>query len=78
MFSARIVEAVDVFEEGDFDVPAGLSIAAPDQFRLQRIEEAFDGRIVVAIALSAHRDFEAIVAQQFLVIVGTDCDPRSV
>lgn len=27
MFPARIVEAVDVFEEGDFDLTAGLPVA---------------------------------------------------
>ena len=47
MFPARVVEAVDVFEEGDFDLAAGLPVAAPDQFGLQRLEEAFDCGIVV-------------------------------
>ena len=49
MFSARVVEAVDVFEEGDFDLAPCLPVPAPDQFCLQRLEEAFDGRIVIAI-----------------------------
>ena len=71
MFPARVVEAVDVFEEGDFDLAAGLPVAAPDQFGLQRLEEAFDGRIVVAVAFPTHRNLEAVLAQQFLVIVGT-------
>ena len=56
MFAARIVEAVDIFrcpamvcmqtmrgEEGDFDVSAGFSVAAPDELGLHRLEEAFDG-----------------------------------
>ena len=42
MFSARVVEAVDVFEEGDLDFAAGLSVAVPDQFGFQGFEEAFD------------------------------------
>ena len=71
MFSARVVEAVDVFEEGDFDLAAGLPGAAPDEFRLQRLEEAFDGGVVVAIALTAHRNLEAVFAQQLLIVVGT-------
>ena len=49
MFASRVVEAVDVFEEGDFDLAAGLPVAAPDQFGLQRLEEAFDGGIEAPI-----------------------------
>ena len=54
MFAARVLEAVDVFEDGDLDLAAGLSVPAPDQFGLQRLEEAFDGGIVVTIAFPAH------------------------
>jgi hypothetical protein len=39
----RVVEAVDVFEEGDFELPAALPAATPDQFSLERFEETFDG-----------------------------------
>ena len=42
MFAARILDAVDVFEEGDFDLTASLPVATPDQFGLERLEEAFD------------------------------------
>ena len=28
--SARVVEAIDVFEEGNFDLPAGLPVSAPE------------------------------------------------
>ena len=70
MFSARVVEAVDVFEEGDLNLAAGLPVAAPDQFRLQRFEEAFDGGIVVTIALTTHRNLEPVLAQQLLIVVG--------
>ena len=82
MFSAWVVEAVDVFrcpamvclqtmrgEEGDFDLAAGLPGSAPDQFCLQRLEEAFDRGIVVTIALSTHRYLEPVVAQKLLIIV---------
>ena len=71
MFSARVVEAVDVFEDGDFDFATGLPVAAPDQFGLQRLEEAFDGRIVIAIAFPAHRGRQHLLAQKLLVVVGT-------
>ena len=32
MSAAGIIEAVDVFEEGDFDVTGGVPVVAPDQF----------------------------------------------
>ncbi len=71
MFSAWVVEAVDILEESNFDPSAGVPVATPDQFGLERFEEAFDGRIVVAVAFPAHRNLEPVLAQQLLVIVGT-------
>ena len=53
MFPARIVEAVDVFEEGDLDLATGFPVPSPDKFCLERLEDAFDGGIVVAIVLTA-------------------------
>ena len=69
MFAAGVVEAVDVFEEGDFNVAADLPIAAPDQFRLKRLEEAFHCGIVITISLPAHRWLESVVAQKLLIIM---------
>lgn len=75
MFAARVVEAVDVSEEGDFGVSAGLPVATPDDFGFERFEEAFDGGIVVAIALAAHRHPETVLSQQLLIVVGTILRP---
>ena len=63
MFSARIVEAVNLFEEVDVDLSAGLQVAAPDHSCLQRLEEALDGRIVVTIALPTHGHLKPVFAQ---------------
>lgn len=71
MFSAWVVEAVDVFEEGSFDLSTGLPVLPPDPFVLQRLEEAFDGGIVVTVAFPVYRNREALLAQQLLIIVGT-------
>ena len=38
MTATWVVEAVDVFKEGDFDVVAGLPATAPDQFGLEGFE----------------------------------------
>ena len=42
MFAAQVVEAVDVFEECKLDLTPGMPVAVPDQFGLERLEEAFD------------------------------------
>jgi len=34
VFAARVIEAVDVFEDGDLDLAAGLPVPAPDLFDL--------------------------------------------
>ena len=66
MFSAGVVKAADVIEQGDFGLAPGLPIAAPDQFGLH-LEEAFDGRIVVAIALAAHQGRQGVLAQKLQI-----------
>ena len=43
----------------------------PDQFSLDGFEERFDGSVVVTIALPAHRYFEAVLAQDLLIIMRT-------
>ena len=35
MSAAWVLEATDIFKEGGFDVPAGQSVSAPDQFGLR-------------------------------------------
>ena len=75
MFASRVVEAVDVFEEGDFDLAACLPVAAPNELGLQRLEEAFDGGIVVTVAFPTHRHLEPVLAQQLLIVVGTILRP---
>jgi hypothetical protein len=68
--AAGIVEAVDVLEEGNFDLSAGEPVSAPDQFGLEGFEEAFDGRVVITISLAAHRRHQTMVSQGFLVVMG--------
>lgn len=75
MFAARVIEAVDVFEDGDADLAAGLPLPAPAQFGLQRLEEAFDGGIVVTIAFPAHRWLEPVLVQKLLTVVSAVLRP---
>lgn len=70
MFAARVVEAVDVFEECNLDLTPGMPVAVPDQFGLERLEEAFDCGIVVAIAFPAHRGRQPVFAQKLLIVMG--------
>ena len=65
MASARIVEAVDVLEDGRFCLPSRVPGPSPDQLCLDRFEEGLHCRVVVAIPLAAHRHFEPVLAQQF-------------
>ena len=60
MFAAEVVEAIYVFEEGDLNLAPGLPVQSPGQFRLERLEEAFDGGIAVTVVLQTFgvNDFE--------------------
>ena len=71
MSAARVVESVDVFEEGNCDLPAGLPVSAPDHFRLEGFEKALDRCVVIAVPFAAHRRCQAVFAQDFLVVVRT-------
>jgi len=43
----------------------------PDQLRLDGFEKSFYRRIVIEISFAAHRGFEPMLTQQFLIIVRT-------
>lgn len=70
MLPSRIVEAVDVLEDGQFDVSARLQRSSPEYFRLDRLEERLEGGVVIAAAFAAHRYLEAVLTQELLIIVG--------
>ena len=69
MVASWIVEAIDVFKDCHFSLPAGFPCIAPDQFRLNSFEERFDSCVVIAIALAAHGHAEAVLAQDLLIVV---------
>lgn len=54
MTPARVVEAVDVFKDCDLDISAHVPGASPNQFGLERFEEALDSGVVLTISLAAH------------------------
>ena len=54
MPTARVIEAVDVLEDGGFGVATGFPRAAPDQLDLDGFEERLNGCIVIAVAFAAH------------------------
>ena len=45
MATARIVEAVDVFEDGDFGITTRSSGPLPQKLGLDRLEECLDRRV---------------------------------
>ena len=69
MSTSRVIEAVDVFEDRHLSLSASFPGAPPDQFGLDGFEERLDGRIVITIAFAAHRDPEAVLAQDLLIVV---------
>ena len=71
MASSWIVEAVDVFEDGDLSLPSVVPCVPPDQFSFDGFEEGLDGGVIVTIALAAHRYLEAMLTQDLLIIVRT-------
>jgi hypothetical protein len=75
MAAARVIEAIDVFEDCHLSLPAGVSCIAPDQFRFDGFEERLNSRIVIAIAFATHGHFEAVLPQDFLIVVRTILRP---
>ena len=71
MPTARVIEAVDVLEDGRLSLSAGFPIASPDQLGLDGFEEGLDCGVVIAVTLAAHRHFEPTLAQDFLVVMRT-------
>lgn len=54
MPASRIVEAIDVFKDGDLCVATRAPGALPEQLGLDRLEEGFHRCVIVAVAGSAH------------------------
>jgi hypothetical protein len=69
--ATRIVEAVDVFEDLHLSVSTYVPCVPPDPLRLDGCEERFNGSIIIAISLAAHRHFKVMLAQDLLVVMGT-------
>ena len=69
MPSTRVVEAVDVFEDCHLGLSSCLPRMSSEQFCFDTFEEGLDGSIVIAIAFSAHRHPEAVLAQDLLIVV---------
>jgi len=54
MAASRVVEAVDVFEDGHLSLPAGVPCVSPDQLCFDRFEERLNRRVIIAISFAAH------------------------
>lgn len=67
MPASGIVECVDIFEQVDFDLSAGLPDMPPDEFGFQGLEEALYDGIIEAISLARHRDLEAELFEAHLI-----------
>src|SRR6056297_1947180 len=68
MPTARIVEPVYVFEDHHLGPPRRFPRPPPDRPGPEGFEQRLHGRIVIAIALTAHGRAEAMLAQDLLVV----------
>ena len=71
MPTAWVIEPVDVLEDGRLNLSAGFPRASPDQLGLDGFEEGLDCGVVIAVTLAAHRHFDPMLAQNFLVVMRT-------
>ena len=69
MAAARVIEPIDILEDRALGLTACVPTIAPDQLSLDGFEERFNHGIVIAIALAAHRDLEAVLFQALLIRV---------
>jgi hypothetical protein len=69
--AARIVETVDVIEDGHLSLSACVPCVSPDQLCFDGFEEGFNGGIIIAISFSTHGYFEAVLAQDLVIIMRT-------
>ena len=69
VFASRVIEAIDIFEDGDFSGSACLPRVPPNQFGFNGLEEAFHCGVIIAIPLAAHRHLEAVLARQLLIVM---------
>ena len=68
MPTARVIEVVDVWEDGRLSLPTGFPGSSPDQLGLDCLEEGLDSGIVVAVAFAAQRGLEAVFTQDLRVV----------
>ena len=71
MAAARIIETIDILEYRALS----LTAVAPNQLGFDGFEEGLNHRIVIAITFPTHRDFESILGQTALILVGTILRP---
>ena len=71
MPTARVIEAVDVLEDGGLDLAARFPRPAPDQLGLYGLEECLNGCVAIAVAFAAHRRLEPMHTQDLMVVVAS-------
>ena len=72
MTTVRLVEAFDVFENGQFHPAERLQEPAAKGFGLEGFLERFHRSVFKAIALAARREFEAVQPQELLLSLSVE------
>ena len=63
MPAARVIEAVDLLDDGGFGFATGFPNLAPVQFGFDGLEERLDSGVVMAIALAVLRRLQPVSVQ---------------
>ena len=69
MPASWIIEPVDIFKQGQFDLSSRLPGGAPDELSLEGFEEGLYNRIIITISFPTHGYQEAMFPEPFLIIV---------
>ena len=64
MFALWVIEHLNVVEYILPRFVSGFVGFTPDAFALQKVEEAFGNRVVMAVASAAHAVFEIVLLQE--------------
>src|SRR4051812_44555736 len=64
---APIVEDFDIFEQCCFGLPPGAELCSMNKLRFERAEERFHRCIVIAVALAAHGDLDAVAVEDLAI-----------
>lgn len=74
---AVVVVPADPFDDGGFELCAGLPDAVADQLGLEAVDEGLGHRVVIRVAGRAQRPEHVVVVKGLGEVKARVCEPRS-